>query len=264
MMIGVNWDRTAEVEDLRRRSEERSQALHLARLASLGEMAAGVAHEINNPLAILLGSVEALRTRGAKDPEFLERKLKAMEQATSRISQIVKGLQRYTRAKSHSAGHELLGLGKAVEEAVRFCARRAERASVSVHVNVTGSPQIRGESAEIEQMLINLLANGIDAAQGQARRDVWIESGLDGNEVVVRVRDTGPGLAPELAEKIFDPFFTTKAPGSGSGLGLSISRGIAESHGGTIRFVPGEPLTTFEIRLPRGETQRAIGSGSAA
>lgn len=226
---------------------ERGKALQSAKLASLGEMSAGIAHEINNPLAIIKGTANMMQDPGI-ELSVLRSKADVIERASDRISKIVKGLRKFSRS-SEKCNHQKNSIAAIVEEAIVLTGVRAKRAAVSLDVAFKTDALVTCNEIEIEQVLINLINNSIDAVADLQEKWVKIEVLEHKNQVLLRVRDSGKGIAKAVQEKLFQPFFTTKAVGEGTGLGLSIVKGILDEHRATIELLCDESHTCFEIRF---------------
>jgi len=239
----------AQAEEETRR--ERARSFNNAKLASLGEMSAGVAHEINNPLAIISGTI-GLIPRFVGDPTKLEAKLEAMKKASERIGKIVSGLKKFSRSDD-GGKHEVHPVRRVAGEAVGFTDTKSNRSATPVQFQCDSDATIRCDEVAIGQVIINLVNNAIDAVENLPEKWVKVTVTDDGPSVVLRVSDSGGGIPPEVAEKMFQPFFTTKRLGEGTGLGLSISKGILTEHHATIEVVPNVPNTCFEIRFRRVE-----------
>jgi signal transduction histidine kinase len=243
-------------EDSRADNENRMRLLilkssHIEKLASLGDMSAGVAHEINNPLAIISGTVELL-PKFSDNPEKLASKIEIIQKSCNRIARIVKSLEKFSRSdeKSHFLPHRIC---KIAEEVMLLIGAKSKRHSTPVTLECSTQAAIFCDEVEIEQVLVNLINNGIDAVQGKPEKWVKVSIFEDGLSVVVRVIDSGLGISEKVQNKLFEPFFTTKKVGEGTGLGLSISRGILEEHKATIAVLRDSPNTCFEIRFSRHE-----------
>lgn len=238
----------------------KAKSIASAKLASLGEMAGGVAHEINNPLAIISMNAAQLNEL-LDDPEVTKEELKMfvekIQKTTTRIDRIVKGL------KSFARGGELdpfisTSVKSIVENTLELCSEKLKKHSVELRLKNIVDVSIECRESQIGQVLLNLISNGVDAIDKLS--DKWIEielKDLDGY-VVVDVTDSGHGIPEEVAEKIMQPFFTTKDVGKGTGLGLSISKGIIESHKGRFRLDRKSPNTKFSILLPKLQKSQVV------
>lgn len=228
---------------------EQAKSIKNSKLASLGEMSAGIAHEINNPLAIIAGSVGLLE-KLASQPEKLASKIQAIKSSCERISRIVKGLRKFSRTgdKTDLKNHEL---SKIVKEVLILTEAKSKRHSTPVSVDYRSNAQILCDEVEIEQVLVNLINNAIDAVKPRSEKWVKVELFDEGASVVLRVTDSGLGIPESVRNKLFEPFFTTKIVGEGTGLGLSISKGILDEHKATISVRVESPHTCFEIRFLR-------------
>ncbi len=240
----------------RSRVAAEAQLAHSARLVSLGRMAAGVAHEINNPLAAigeLAGLMEDLI-----DDQFLAsspharlfqdnvRKIQQHVDRTRGITHRMLGFAR--RMEPHQ---DMVNVNDIANEALSFIEREASFRQVELIRQLDADlPMIKSDRAQLQQVFLNLLNNALDAVEDGGR--IMVTSRAVADSVLVMVEDDGCGIPEELHDRIFDPFFTTKAPGEGSGLGLSICHTIMKGLGGSLSFdsAPGEG-TVFRVRLPR-------------
>lgn len=231
--------------------ESRSQLLHRDQLARLGSLVAGVAHEINNPLAAVLGHLDLLKELvgeqaqlGPPDIHVLRDLLLACEGSADRIRQIVFSLKDMSRVRAHE--NSLFDPSQTLRDAVRLFAV-AKRKQCRVHLSASALPAVRGSSGQLGQVIINLLQNGLDAAGNGST--LLVSSDTCDGDVQIFVSDEGPGIPPEVATRIFEPFYSTKGS-NGMGLGLSICREIVERMGGTIGFKTAPKGTTFHVVLP--------------
>lgn len=223
-----------------------------ARLASLGEMVAGIAHEINNPLAIINGRVQILRTKtvsGQLTNEELLLALDKLSQTVFRVSKIITGLRSFVRPGTGEQPEDVVP-ARAIEDALDFCKGRFHKQNIRIVLEVTSTRLVRCVPVQLSQILLNLLNNSLHALDGCREKWVRIEAHDADDSVVFKVVDSGPGVPVDLAERIFEPFFTTKDLSKGTGLGLSISRGLAEANGGALVVERGAPHTTFVLTLP--------------
>lgn len=253
MMFGINWDRTKDVEIEEKLQLERTKSIHTAKLASLGEMSAGVAHEINNPLAIIVGSIGLIQ-KFKDDPLKFESKIAAMLRAIDRIVKIVSSLRRFSHTGEKTQFVEE-SLDTMIRESIAIAGARARIQDVSLTYSCQSDSQVFCNPSEIEQVLVNIINNAVDAAKITTARWVKISCFTRQNRAVIQIIDSGNSLTPAIEQKLFQPFFTTKAIGEGTGLGLSISKGILDNHNGTITLNRSVETTCFEIELPIHQNQ---------
>ncbi|HKN88635.1 MAG TPA: PAS domain S-box protein [Nitrospiraceae bacterium] len=243
------------LQELRDKQEQLVQA---AKLASLGEVATGVAHEINNPLnniGLFVGNVLDTVREGPIDRQQVARNLAAAIEQTKKAATIVEHLRTFGRRAS--APFEPVNLNRIVQASVSLIEAQFRVRNIDLTLDLSPhDPLVMGNSIQLEQVFINLLANARDAVERAPSKIIRIESTSHGPHVEVRVRDTGIGIPADAQSRIFDPFFTTKEVGKGTGLGLSISYGIIKEHQGEIAVEsrPGQGAT-FTIRLPRIENE---------
>lgn len=226
---------------------ERAKSIHAAKLASLGEMSAGIAHEINNPLAIISGNTVLLKRVLEEHKEGP--KLDAISKAVDRIQRIVDGLRKFSRSSVHMVRKEE-SLNAIISESIFLSESKAKRHNVEVRRKTPIDFKIKCDLVEMEQVLVNLINNSIDAVKNRSNRWVCIETEDLNDKIKLRVIDSGEGISESLENKLFQPFFTTKAVGEGTGLGLSITKGIIESHFGILTLNRDFKNTCFEIVLP--------------
>ena len=301
----VNEDLKAANESLEQRVEERTRAFKQAshalqveiderkqlesqligaeKLASLGQMAAGIAHEINNPIGFIssnlgtlavyfaklqalleayraaecqLGSPEillslnALKTR--LDLAFVETEIPLLIQESrdgvARAAQIIKDLKEFSRADPNPQW-QWASLQRGIDSTLNI-ATNAVKYKADIVTHYQPLPDIECLPAQLNQVIMNLLVNAAQAI-GPERGTITLRNGVQGDRVWLEISDTGAGIAPEVLPKIFDPFFTTKPVGQGTGLGLSLSYGIVQKHRGTISVRSLEGVgTTFRVELP--------------
>ena len=231
--------------------ERTEQLLQSEKVATLGSLLAGVAHELNNPLAVVTGHAQLLRGT-VSDPEVVGRAEK-IDEAARRCVRIVRNFLALARRRAPERGE--VQLNHVVQEAVELLEYELRTGNVSVSLALAEDlPVLWADGHQLHQMLVNIVANAHQAMRGSGSpRRLTITTGRDrtGQQVRLAIADTGPGIPAAIRAKIFEPFFTTKPPGEGTGLGLSLCRGIVEEHGGTIgvESEPGQG-TTFLIRLP--------------
>jgi signal transduction histidine kinase len=227
------------------------QLLQSEKVATMGSLLAGVAHELNNPLAVLLGHTELLK-RGALDAALAERAEK-IGAAAARCGRIVKNF--LALARQHPPERGDVVLNQVVRDAVELLAYELRTDNVRLTLTLAEDlPHLWADAHQLHQVVINLLANAYHALRRSAlprQISITTRSAVATGDVRLEIADSGPGIPPEIRTKIFEPFFTTKAPGEGTGLGLSLCRGIVEDHGGamTVESEVGRG-TTFAILLP--------------
>ena len=254
--------------------QTQSQLVHSEKMAALGTMVAGVAHEINNPVNFIHANlptlqdyvdgmkslVEAYEAGKSKDEldgmkqeidyefllEDLDELIRGCKTGTERIRQIVLDLRNFSR--KDEAELKPVDLHEGIDSSLTIVGN-LYKGRIQVHKEYGSIPKVACNAGQINQVVLNLLKNAADAIPGEGQ--VWIRTRQDGDSVEIAVQDTGPGIPPEVLRKIFDPFFTTKPVGKGTGLGLSVSVQIVERHGGRLwaESEPGQGATFF-LRLP--------------
>lgn len=251
--MAIRHDITRQKEAESQLEEERAKYLYSERLAALGEMQAGIAHEIKNPLAAIQMQAQvtkrALRN-GAVTTEYLVQSLERIEGVVKRIEKIIAGLQAFSR-NAESDPFERVSLRAVAEEAVDFCRAGLAKRNIEVSNLVPKDLFVYCRPAQISQVLLNLINNARDALEGFPDRWIRLQGEAEGSRIYLSVSDSGPGIPVAIAEKIMRPFFSTKAPGKGSGLGLSISRRIMEDHGGKLRLDSDSAHTRFVLEFRR-------------
>lgn len=202
------------------------------KLASMGTLAAGVAHEINNPLGIILGFTDLLIEDADKNSQDYE-DLKTIERHGLHCKAVVENLLSFAR---HGEGvSEYCDINEAIRDIVNVVNHSLEMNEIELRLDLApGLPEVRGDSRQLQQVLLNLINNAVAAMQEGGRLEIKTASDTDQKKVVIVVRDNGCGIPKEYIDKIFDPFFTTKGEGEGTGLGLFVSHGIISKCKGTI------------------------------
>ena len=249
-----------EAKDIRGKFErelelERAKSMHNAKLASLGEMSAGIAHEINNPLAVISGTIPLL-VKFKDDPVKWGAKLEALAKASERITKIVRGLKKFSRSSEGSV-FKRESLEGVITESLALTEAKAKRHSTAVTVEQSPGLSIWCDEVEMIQVLVNLINNAIDAIKTTDERWVKIVAFREELVVVLQVIDSGSGISREVEEKLFQPFFTTKPVGEGTGLGLSIAKGILDNHKAKFFLNRSFQTTCFEIRFAAHDSTEA-------
>jgi signal transduction histidine kinase len=225
--------------------EHQDRLVDAEKAAGIGRLAAGIAHELNNPLQVMLGYLSL--NRDVPDAR-LARQLAAAEDEALRCKDIVAGLLELSRPAVDSTAVDLHALCEDVAAAVGVSLRPS-----TLHLSMEGGAIALGDRQKLRQVLFNLIRNAVEAAGPGG--DVMVSLGASGGWAEVAVSDTGPGVPPETRARLFEPFFTTKA--AGKGLGLAVSRAIAIAHGGDIEVRNNHPAgAVFTLRVPRAPEGR--------
>lgn len=247
LCLAVNIDERVALEAERQRDRVRLESS--SRLASLGEMAAGLAHEVNNPLAIIDGNLELLR-KWRNDEQKFAIKLSNVKSAVDRIAKIVRAMRVFARKEDRDVP-ELLSVDSVVESVVALAQERIKKRGIELGTSLNATSVISLQEVALGQILINLLNNAVDAVENVNHKKIEVVTRESNDLVEILVSDSGPGINSTLREKIMEPFFTTKAVGKGTGLGLSVSLRLAEAMGGALELQEGVPQTCFAIKIPR-------------
>jgi two-component system, NtrC family, sensor kinase len=272
-----DWNRTLEAkvrEKTRELERTRDQMVFTEKMASLGKLAAIVAHELNNPLAGILVYAKLARrrlpklapppTEGANGLREIDDTLATIETETARCGEIVKNLLLFSRRGG--TRREPADLNLVINRAVRLVQHQADLASVSTRLDLAADlPPVVCDSGEIQQALLAAVMNGLDAMPEGGTLTIRTRRVPERDGVRIEIEDSGSGIPDEIRNKIFEPFFSTKAEGKGTGLGLSVMYGIVQRHHGTITFDSAAGKgTVFRLFLPcRSEEDVAGGSGGA-
>lgn len=242
-------DRVLYETELKRREDILKES---AKLASLGEMAGGIAHEVNNPLMIIRGKAKhcaKMVSVGNYESESILKDLNVIEETAVRISKIVNGLKAFSRSEAE-APFELIDLSNCIQSSLDLSSEKFKSFGIVVKVALEKNLQVLANPIQISQVILNLLNNAFDVVEKLKDPYIEISAHTKGDLVKVAVRDSGPGVDSKNIGKLMDPFFTTKDIGKGTGLGLSVSHSIVKAHGGTLYFNSESPLTEFVMELP--------------
>jgi two-component system sensor histidine kinase HupT/HoxJ len=268
------YDRLRETHEELKRAQQ--QLVHAEKMASLGRLVAGVAHELNNPISFVLGNVYSLQRytsrlarylaavhRGATPEELsalraelrIDRVIEDLQplidgtiEGAERTRAIVDGLKRFSAVDREE--RRRFDLVAVVRRSIHWVAKAA-KSGFEVELDLPPALELEGSPGQLQQVLMNLVQNAHDATAAQPEPLLRVSVKVDGAAAVVEFRDNGPGIDPENLPRLFDPFFTTKPVGKGTGLGLAISYGIVERHGGTLSAANHpDGGAVFTVRLP--------------
>ncbi len=235
-----------ELEVAREREElQRAQLAHTEKMVAVGTLAAGVAHEVNNPLAGVLASIENMRD-DPDDEEMRDRYLELIADGLKRIERTVANLLNFSRPREIRL--ERTSINHNIRHVVELVGYQLRAAGVEVKLDLDEKPAtVEADHFQMEQLFLNLVLNALDAMRDGGT--LYLRTRVRGGRVIAEVRDTGHGIPPEIRDRIFDPFFTTREVGEGTGLGLAVSGSIVAAHGGHLEL---------ETSVGRGTTFRVI------
>ncbi|HEX6122339.1 MAG TPA: ATP-binding protein, partial [Ktedonobacterales bacterium] len=258
-MIHIMGDLRETTAEMQRREhelrEKQEQLIQAGKLATLGELTTGVAHELNNPLnniGLFVGNAIDLIEMGIGDNERVLRELESAMRQVRKATEIISHLRTFGRAAPVS--REPVEINAVIERSLSLMREQLRLRQIAVELRFSAEePIVYGNAIQLEQVCINLLANARDALAAAPTKRITVASRVEGETVLLTFHDSGCGIPAGLEQRIFDPFFTTKDVGQGTGLGLSITYGIIQEHQGTISVesIPDEG-TSFLIQLPLG------------
>ena len=248
----------AELEEsLRRNREAQAQLIQSEKLASVGTLAAGVAHELNQPLMLIRGYAQRLLSRDNDAGPKAQEEIRVIEEETARMVKIIRHLKDFSRKSTGE--YQEVDVNGSIQSSSALLAEELRLHKIEVGLRLDQTlPPIWGDPIQLTQIFVNLITNARDAMDEVGGGILTVHScRRQDNSVEVSFTDTGPGIAPEILPRIFDPFFTTKPVGSGTGLGLSIALGLVQAHGGQldVSSPPGQGAR-FTISLPAGGKKR--------
>lgn len=248
--VGIDVSEAWRLEEQSLR--DRQMAVQMARLSALGQMAGGVAHEINNPLAIIQAASRKIQRKLQKNEPVQDvyKAIDLIETTVQRITKIVNGLRTFSRDGSKDPLIQT-NLSRVVDDTLALCREKLKNIGFEINVSeFDTSLNLFCREVEIGQVILNLINNAVDANELNPEKWIKLDVSSDDNFVTISVTDSGKGIPPEIAEKILNPFFTTKPVGKGTGLGLSISDGIIKAHGGMLCYDSTSVNTRFFFTLP--------------
>lgn len=247
-------DITEQIEQERTIKKQQADLIYSSKMRALGQMAGGIAHEINNPLAIIKAEAEDIidiaDEEGSLDSATAVDAAEKITLTTNRIANIIKGLKIFSRNDKNDNAEAIL-LKEVFEDVISLCEDRAKRKAIKLDLTIEDPDfKILGQPTQIYQVFVNLINNAFDAIESANEKWVKIDIKREHKQVVIRVIDSGPGIPVIERDKIFQPFYSTKEVGKGTGLGLSISKGIIESHHGLFYIDGNYKNTCFAAKIP--------------
>lgn len=253
------WSFFTDLTEMKKNARElemqQLKSLSSAKLASIGEMAGGIAHEINNPLTIISGKARIIG-RALDAPELdlvaIKDHCAKIEATVMRISKIITGLKNFSR-DTENEQPKVINLLKLLDETYSFCSEKFKNHGINFEIAVAADLKLECREVQLAQIVLNLLNNAHDAIyfNGQPSSPPWIKISAEekNDKILIRIIDSGQGISIAVQEKMFQPFFTTKEVGSGTGLGLSVSRGMVEKNNGKIYHDEENPNTCFVLEF---------------
>lgn len=234
--------------------EQTAKLIHASKISALGEMAGGLAHEVNNSLMVILGSTQQierqLKNKGSMD-ETVKSKMEQTTNSIMKIKTVIEGLKSFSLQMEPSV-KETTELKELVQRTLLYCQELIHAHGIKFEISDIPDVQIKCQPFQIIQILFNLTKNADDAVSGLRPADKWIkyEFEVKGHDVFIRVKNGGAKIPHENVERLFQPFFTTKEVNQGTGLSLSIAKGLAMEHKGDLYYAPEFGNTTFTLKLP--------------
>ncbi|MGK5085961.1 ATP-binding protein, partial [Bdellovibrionota bacterium FG-2] len=263
MILGVCRDLTEQTKSaalIKQQSvalnESQAMLFHASKLSTLGEMSAGMAHEMNQPLtgiSLAAQTIRKLKAKNLLNDKDLESALSDIEVSTKRCSKVIQHVRSFARQDKHI--FTSVDVNETLSSALMLLEAQLKLRGIEVTRELEeGLPQFIGDPFQLEQVWINQLSNARDALEEMGEghlKKVWIQSKLEGHNILVEISDNGIGMSEAVLKKVFEPFFTTKPVGKGTGLGMSIVHGIIEAHKAKIEIKSDEKKgTTVLVRLP--------------
>ena len=256
-MIHIMSDLKVTTEEVQRREQElrekQEQLVQAAKLATLGELTTGIAHELNNPLnniGLFIGNAIDFIELGTADSQHVLQELYSAMRQVRKATEIISHLRTFGRAAS--VKYESVAINQVVQSAISLVQEQLRLRQIEVNLHFPAEDVlVTGSAIQLEQVFVNLLTNARDAMVDTKHKVITITCSVKANMAEIRFSDTGPGIPTGLEQRVFDPFFTTKDVGAGTGLGLSITYGIVKEHQGTITAEnqPGAGAVFF-LQLP--------------
>lgn len=237
------------------KGESEDEIFGRGKFSELGLMSAGVTHELSNPLSIIIGRVTQLQRRldrsEVKDPD-LKKGLEQIANHAERMSSIITNLRAYIYRKEDSVD-DFIPVKEIVDDVLMFCGQRIKNHGIDLRLKNLESVFVTGHKGQFEQAILNLMNNSFDAVDNLDEKWIEISARQTEDSVEIVFQDSGHGIPVEVSRKMLEPFYTTKK-GKGTGLGLPLVKGIAEKHGGDLKYVENSINTTFVLSLPKSTT----------
>lgn len=254
-VVNNNRQKAYQLSEAQQKIErQKENAINSAKMVALGEMAGGIAHEINNPLAIILTSISMLQKAQEKNllnDSMISKSFTVIESTVQRITKIVHGLRSVSRdSLDENVGP--IALKEVLDDVLGLCGEKFKNHGVDIQVDFNSSKedaQILGDPVHLSQVFINLLGNAYDAIENLDEKWIKIDISEEDKFQVIKITDAGKGIPKNIQDKLFTPFFTSKEIGKGTGLGLSISKNIVEKNAGSLDIDNKNPHTCFVIKL---------------
>jgi len=245
LILSMLFHRLEDLENLRAKERQLRQ---VQRLQLVGQLTAEVAHEINNPLSVVIGECELLLD-GSLKPDMLD-SIRAISKAGRQAQSVSNRLLDFVRG--NKAEKESINFNRLVQETLVLLRRMLQKGNIQLEIDLEGNlPWMDAHPGQVQQVVLNLVQNSRDALEGYRIQGlIRVKTHLSQGNIVLSVEDNGPGIPEEIQERIFEPFFTTKENGKGTGLGLSVCAGIAKEHGGELRMEPRLLGTCMIFELP--------------
>jgi two-component system NtrC family sensor kinase len=233
-------------QNLQRLQDAQSQLLQQERMAGVGQLVSGVAHELNNPLTAVMGYSDLLVDQATDGPS--KQKLERLGTEARRMKRIIDNLISF--ARPHQEGRRHLDVAVIVRESMMLCEYHLRHGGIIVEMNFAANlPRVSSNEGQLKQVFVNLFTNSTHALEQAADKKIFVDGSLEGEKMVIRFSDSGPGFTD--ISRAFDPFYTTRPVGQGTGLGLSMCYGTIREHGGNIYVQNAEPRgAVVTIELP--------------
>lgn len=243
----------SQIQDITERKKASQRIATASKMAALGEMAAGIAHEINNPLTVIEGNTSILKMKlralGHSDADIMNR-LERISSTVARISSIIAGMRNFSRKSKNTV--EDAQLKVIISETLNLCREKMVNSAVDLNVKVDPKFEVRCNHLELSQVILNLVNNAHHAVvNADTKRKISIQAKENTKNIEIHIADSGPGIPLENRAKIMKPFFTTKPLGAGTGLGLSLSKEMMERMGGSLTLDETKQETTFVLKVPK-------------